>query len=80
MKRMEKTFQQEFGSHYINLRDSLVSLNFEEYGYKLTGIDVLQASRGEVPQTLMVDGLHFQPETYKIIAKIIKNKINDLDY
>ena len=28
MKRMEKTLQKEFGNNYINLRDSLVSLDF----------------------------------------------------
>ncbi len=75
MKRMEQSYYLTFGQNYINLRDSLIHLDFYKEGFTLTREDSMSIRNGEVPHTLMKDGLHFYPEVYDIIARMIFNKI-----
>ncbi|MBO5631214.1 MAG: hypothetical protein J5965_19270, partial [Aeriscardovia sp.] len=75
MKRMEQSYYKTFGQNYINLRDSLIHLDFYKEGFTLTREDSMSVRNGKVPQTLMKDGLHFNPEVYDIIARMIFNKI-----
>ena len=80
MERMEHLYETSFVKHYINLRDSLLSLNFEENGFSMSVEDQRAVERGEVPEAMMIDGLHFKPETYKNISLFIFNKLKELGY
>lgn len=75
MSEMEDSLQTAFGTQYINLRKHMIENGLREADIIGTREDYDSIAKGEVPPTLMVDGTHFTPEAYAIIAKLVRDKI-----
>lgn len=76
MGEMEDSLRLAFGNSYINLRRHMVNRGLLEVGSIPTQEDKDSISHGMVPPQLMVDGCHFKKEGYKIIAQLVKQKID----
>lgn len=76
MGEMEDSLQLAFGHSYINLRRHMVNKGLQEAGFLPTQEDKDSISHGMVPPQLMVDGCHFKKECYRIIAQLVKQKID----
>lgn len=76
MAGMEDTLQHVFGKHFVNLRRHMVSRGLQEAGFTPTQEDKDSIKHGMVPPQLMVDGCHFKKEGYRIIAQLVKQKID----
>lgn len=80
MKEMEDSLQMAFSNHYINLRDYLVRNGLSDAGLTPTEEDKDSMSIGQVPPQLMVDGVHFTNDGYKLISNLVKVKFKELRY
>lgn len=80
MKEMEDSLKHAFGTHYINLRDSLVTKGIEHSGVTPTQEDIDSIQKGQVPPQLLTDGTHFTTAGYKEIARLVFMKIKELGY
>lgn len=76
MCEMEDSLQHAFGDNFINLRQHMVKRGLQESGFTPTKEDRDSISHGMVPPQLMVDGCHFKKEGYRIIARLVKQKID----
>lgn len=76
MGEMEDSLQLAFGNSYINLRRHMVDRGLQEAGFIPTPEDKDSISHGMVPPQLMIDGCHFKKEGYRIIARLVKLKID----
>ena len=79
MAGMEDTLQHAFGLHFVNLRRHMVTRGLAEAGMTPTQEDRDSISRGKVPPQLMVDGCHFTKEGYRIIAQLVRQKIDSFE-
>lgn len=79
MAGMEDTLQHVFGSRFINLRRHMVTSGLKEAGMTPTQEDKDSIKHGMVPPQLMVDGTHFKKEGYRIIAQLVKKKIDSFN-
>lgn len=75
MSEMEDTLAHTFGKHFINLRRHMLQYGLAEAGMTATKEDRDSIAHGNVPPQLMVDGCHFTKQGYKIIAKLVEQKI-----
>ena len=76
MGEMEDSLLLAFGHSYINLRRHMVNKGLQEAGFLPTQEDKDSIRHGMVPPQLMVDGCHFKKEGYRIIAQLVKQKID----
>ena len=76
MGEMEDSLQLAFGNRYINLRRHMVNRGLQEASFIPTQEDRDSISHGMVPPQLLVDGCHFKKEGYRIIARLVKKKID----
>ena len=76
MGEMEDSLQLAFGNRYINLRRHMVNRGLQEAVFIPTQEDKDSFSHGKVLPQLMVDGCHFKKEGYRIIAQLVKQKID----
>lgn len=76
MGEMEDSLQLAFGNRYINQRRHMMNRGLQEAGFIPTQEDKDGISHGKVPPQLMVDGCHFKKEGYRIIAQLVKQKID----
>ena len=76
MCEMEDSLQHAFGDNFINLRQHMIKRGLQESGFTPTKEDRDSISHGMVPPQLMVDGCHFKKEGYRIIARLVKQKID----
>lgn len=64
-------------SSHVNSRDCSVDrTSLQEADFLPTQEDKDSISHGMVPPQLMVDGCHFKKEGYRIIAQLVKQKID----
>lgn len=77
---MEDSLSQRFGKNFINLRNYLVERGLKDAGLKPTKADFDSISKGAVPPQLMKDGIHFTKKGYKLIADLVYDKMQELDY
>lgn len=77
MAGMEDTLQHVFGPRFINLRRHMVTNGLAEAGMTPTQEDKDSIKHGKVPPQLMVDGCHFTKQGYRIIAQLVKQKIDN---
>lgn len=76
MGEMEDSLQLAFGNSYINLRRYMVNRGLQEAGFVPSQEDKDSIRHCMVPPQLMVDGCHFKKEGYRIIARLVKQKID----
>lgn len=75
MCAMEDSLAQAFGSSFINLRQYLVSSGLHDAGLVPTDEDIVAVKQGNCPPQLLKDGTHFTKDGYKLIAKLVEDKI-----
>lgn len=64
-------------SSHVNSHDCSVDrTSLQEADFLPTQEDKDSISHGMVPPQLMVDGCHFKKEGYRIIAQLVKQKID----
>ena len=79
MCMMEDSLGQEFGSSFINLRRYLVSSGLHDAGLVPTDEDIVAVKQGKCPPQLLKDGTHFTKDGYKLIAKLVEDKIKKMN-
>ena len=77
---IEHAMQEEFGDHYINLRE-YISAN----GMKLAGLTATEEDKeaievGSMPPSLLHDTVHFNSIGYNLIGDVLYNRMNELGY
>lgn len=77
---MEDSLSLQYGKNYINLRSYLVERGLNDAGLKPTNEDLDSLSHGAVPPQLMEDGKHFTAKGYELIAKLVREKLQELGY
>lgn len=80
MKEMEDSLSTVFGKHYINLRSYLVSRGLADARLEATAVDRDSIRHGQVPPQLLTDGCHFTRAGYELIARLVKQKFDELGY
>ena len=78
MAGMEDTLQHAFGSRFINLRRHMLTKGLAEAGMTPTQEDKDSIKHGNVPPQLMVDRCHFTKEGYRIIARLVEQKVRGM--
>ena len=78
---LEKAMAAEYGEKYINLREYLCTEGLETAGLKGTEEDIMMMQRGMTPASLMIeDKCHFNEHGYRIIGKLIFDRMDQLGY
>ena len=80
MKEMEDSLNQSFGKHYINLRENMVTRGLADAGLEPTQEDKDSIAKGRVPPQMMTDRTHFTRKGYEEIAKLVFEKMKELNY
>lgn len=80
MKEMEDSLNRSFGKHYINLREYMVKQGLSDAGLEPTQEDKDSMAKGQVPPQMMTDGCHFTTKGYEEIAKLVFEKMKELNY
>ncbi len=80
MEEMEDSMHAEFGTHFINLRQYMVTNGLKEAGYSATQEDMDSINHGRVAPQLLTDGAHFNTEGYKVLGKLVAKKFKQLGY
>lgn len=80
-EELEKAMVAEYGEKYINLREYLCTEGLEAAGLKGTEEDLAMMQNGMTPASLMIeDKCHFNEHGYRIIGKLIFDRMNQLGY
>lgn len=79
-KYLEKVQKANFGKNYLNLREALADTTvYEKEGIELTESDKADIASGVIPGSIICDdGVHFNENGYKIVARVIYNKLVSL--
>lgn len=80
MKQMEDSLRHEFGEHFINLRQYMITRGLADGGLKPTKEDLESIAKGQVPPQLLSDKTHFTNIGYKEIARLVFEKMRELGY
>lgn len=80
MREMEKTLLQNFGKHYINLREYMVNRGLKDARLTAEKTDKDSILHGQVPPQLMTDGTHFNAHANRLIATLVERKMKELGY
>lgn len=75
----EKALEQQFASHYINLRKYLTREVFNDYEIKITGNDAKALQSGTVPPSFTLNGKRLSDQGSKILADLIFDRLIQLD-
>lgn len=79
---MESLMRENFGDHYINLREYLCENGLEDAGITPTREDLDNIEEGTVPASLRAasDNDHLNDIGYRIVAELIYDKMKELGY
>lgn len=79
---MEALMEETFGDNYINLRKYLCENGLEDAGITPTREDLNNIEEGIVPASLRVtvDNDHLNDAGYRVVAKLVYNKMEELGY
>lgn len=76
---MDERLLEEYGDHFLNLREYLCSVVCENGEITFDDEDVQRAALGCVPKRLLADEVHFNADGYSIIGKRIFGKLCELN-
>ncbi len=79
-KELEAAMQEEFGEHYVNLREYLSSDGVYDAGIEPAESDLAQMAEGKIPDCLLSDEVHFTKKGYTVIAKKLYAYMKELGY
>lgn len=74
----DKAFSLAFGRHFLNHRAYLTEYGLDDAGLSETAQDTLDIAAGTVPVSLRADDVHFNDAAKAIIARLIKEKFEEL--
>lgn len=74
----DKAFSLAFGRHFLNHRAYLTEYGLDDAGLFETAQDTLDIAAGMVPVSLRADDVHFNDAAKAIIARLIKEKLEEL--
>lgn len=80
MQEMEDSLRQAFGDHYINLRSYMVDNGLKDASLSPTPADLDAVTKGEVPPQLIPDGCHFTSVGYRLLARLVEERMKQLGY
>ena len=80
-----QSFNQEFGKHYLNIREYICKYGIviaNELGANITvsNSDQELINKGQIPGCLRIDGVHGNYWYYQIVARAVFEKGQDLGY
>ncbi|GAP73119.1 hypothetical protein SAMD00024442_6_95 [Candidatus Symbiothrix dinenymphae] len=75
---LETLMTEEFGAHYINLREYLATSGLQDADMIPTQADTEAMSEGKVPPSLLSDHVHFNAKGYESIGKLIYKRFRYL--
>jgi hypothetical protein len=73
---MKSILEEKYGDRYLDMRSAITSSSEEEfakYGITLTDNDKTLMAVGSMPQSMRVDGVHFNANGYTMIGNIMYN-------
>lgn len=69
---LEAAMEKEYGEHYINLREYMSTKALEDAGITPTDEDLEMMEKGMTPASVLAeDRLHFNAKGYKILARLV---------
>lgn len=71
---------QKFGVHYVNAYDYLIKYGLEDAGITPTDADITDISLSIIPESLRLDGIHYNEQGCAIVANLIYKKGKELGY
>ena len=71
---------QEFGSHFVNVYDYLIKYGLQDAGIIPTEADETDISLSIIPESLRLDGIHYNEICCKIVAELIYKQGKLLGY
>lgn len=78
---LEAAMKTEYGDKYINLREYMCTEGLKDAGLTPTSEDEEMMEKGMTPASLMIsDQCHFNEYGYKLIGKLIYNRMDELGY
>lgn len=78
---LEQAMAEEYGNHYINLRQYMATNAMADAGLAPTDEDLSLMAQGSTPYSLMVpDHCHFNSTGYELIGKLIYRTMDALGY
>ena len=75
---LEKQFKQEFGNHFIDWRNYLLTRALDDANITPTEQDLEDINNGKCPTSLRYDGVHLNATGYTLLAKQILNRFKYL--
>lgn len=75
---IEKQFKQEFGNHFIDWRNYLLTRALDDANITPTEQDLADINNGKCPTSLRHDGVHLNATGYTLLAKQILNRFKYL--
>ena len=81
MDALDAAMTEEYGRSYINLREYLMNGALTDAGIEPTEEDCARIADGLVPTSLLdPDLLHLNPTGYKLLGKLIFERMDELEY
>lgn len=71
---------EEWGDNFLDIRSYFLTEGLEAAGITPTEEDLANIERGEIPASLLSDGLHGNDHFYRLLAEQVYQKIIDLGY
>lgn len=73
-------FEEQWGEHFLNTYDYLMAHGLEEAGITPTPQDLEDLNAGDIPTSLRSDEVHGTADMYKIIGRLVYEKLIELNY
>lgn len=67
-----------YGRRFISIRKYLTTYGLADAGITPTSQDTIDMSNGSVPQSLRIDGVHFNAAGYYILGNLVYNRLVEL--
>ena len=78
--QLEETMKEEYGEHYVNLREYLSTEGIYDAKIEPTQKDLEQMKEGKIPDSLLSDDVHFTKQGYMLIAGKLYASMKELGY
>lgn len=78
---MKSILTEKYGDRYLDMRSAITSSSEEEfakYGITLTEADKTAIAKGAMPESMRVDGVHFNANGYTMIGNIMYNRMVEI--
>jgi len=72
--------RKEFGLKFVDTLSYMIVHGLTDVGIEPTEADTQAISEGKCPPSLIPDGIHWSNDAYKVVGKLIFNRMKDLGY